>query len=159
MKFFGRVVCFIGAHPDDIELGAGALIAHISKQTEIYCITLSQNDKNPTLKNLISEQNESMDFLGVPNNHILQGSFETRRFPHARQEILEFLIDFNKKFHPEIIFTHTKSDVHQDHATVTGEVLEHSRLNGTWFRCHSQQLWILSAFSCRSIREGCRNKN
>ena len=123
MKFFGRVVCFIGAHPDDIELGAGALIAHIIKQTEIYCITLSQNDKNPTLKNLISEQNESMDFLGVPNNHLLQGTFETRRFPHARQEILEFLIDFNKKFHPEIIFTHTKSDVHQDHATVTGEVL------------------------------------
>ncbi len=123
MKFYGKVVCFIGAHPDDIELGAGALIAHISKQTEIYCITLSQNDKNPALKNLISEQNNSLDILGVPSNNLLQGKFETRRFPQARQEILEFLIDFNKKYHPEIIFTHTKSDIHQDHVTVTGEVL------------------------------------
>jgi LmbE family N-acetylglucosaminyl deacetylase len=123
MKFYGKVVCFIGAHPDDIELGAGALIAHINKQAEIYCITLSQNDKNPALEHLIAEQKESMDILGVPFEHLLQGAFETRRFPHARQEILEFLIDFNKKFHPDIIFTHTKSDIHQDHATVTGEVL------------------------------------
>ncbi len=123
MKFFGKVVCFIGAHPDDIELGAGALIAHISGQTDIYCITLSQNEKNPALKNLIAEQNASMEILGVPRKNLIQGAFETRRFPHARQEILEFLLEFNKKYHPEIIFTHTKSDIHQDHATVTSEAL------------------------------------
>ena len=26
-------------------------------------------------------------------------------------------------FHPEIVFVHTKSDIHQDHGTVTGEAL------------------------------------
>jgi hypothetical protein len=30
MSFYGRRVLFIGAHPDDIELGAGALIAQIA---------------------------------------------------------------------------------------------------------------------------------
>ena len=30
MHFFGKRVLFIGAHPDDIELGCGALILSIS---------------------------------------------------------------------------------------------------------------------------------
>ena len=47
MLFYGRKVCFIGAHPDDIELGCGALIAHIAGQTDVMCLTLSDNQKNP----------------------------------------------------------------------------------------------------------------
>jgi N-acetylglucosamine malate deacetylase 1 len=31
MFFFGRKVVFLGAHPDDIELGCGALIAQIAE--------------------------------------------------------------------------------------------------------------------------------
>jgi N-acetylglucosamine malate deacetylase 1 len=123
MGFFGERVCFIGAHPDDIELGAGALIAHISRQTQIYCITLSDNQKNPDLINLVSEHYQSMAVLGVPENNVTLGSFDTRRFPQARQEILEYLIAFNKNIKPDIVFTHTKADIHQDHNTVTEEAL------------------------------------
>lgn len=123
MTFFGKRVCFIGAHPDDIELGAGALIAHITAQTEILCVTLSDNQKNPTLTHVASEHRRSMAQLGMPDDHVIVGQFETRRFPHARQEILEYLIDLNKRFRPEIVFTHTRSDIHQDHATVTEEAL------------------------------------
>lgn len=123
MTFYGKRVCFIGAHPDDIELGAGALIAHITGQTEILCVTLSDNQKNPTLTQVASEHRRSMAQLGMPDDHVIVGQFETRRFPHARQEILEYLIDLNKRFRPEIVFTHTRSDIHQDHATVTEEAL------------------------------------
>jgi len=38
MTFFGETVCFIGAHPDDIELGCGALIADIVDQTNVVCV-------------------------------------------------------------------------------------------------------------------------
>ncbi len=123
MTFFGRRVCFIGAHPDDIELGAGALIAHIACQTEVRCIALSDNQKNPALANVVKEMYASLAVLGVPGQNVTAGAFETRRFPHQRQEILEYLIDFNEEFHPEIVFTHTKNDLHQDHATVTEECL------------------------------------
>jgi LmbE family N-acetylglucosaminyl deacetylase len=51
------------------------------------------------------------------------GKFETRRFPLSRQEILEHLIEFNKKHQPDVVFTHTKSDLHQDHGVVTEEVM------------------------------------
>ncbi len=123
MYFYGRRVCFIGAHPDDIELGCGALIAHIVNQTEILCVTLSDNQKNPELKNLVEEHYRSMAVLGVPEDRVILGQFETRRFPHARQEILEYLIQINRTFQPDLVFVHTKADIHQDHATVTEEAL------------------------------------
>jgi len=123
MTFYGRRVCFIGAHPDDIELGCGALIAHIVQQTEILCVTLSDNQKNPLLKNLVAEHRQSMAILGVPEQNVILGEFETRRFPHARQEILEYMIELNRTYRPEIVLVHTKADIHQDHATVTEEAL------------------------------------
>ena len=123
LSFYGRRVCFIGAHPDDIEIGSGALMAHIAGQTEVLCITLSDNQKNPALKNVVEEQLRSMAILGVKEKNIIIGQFETRRFPHFRQEILEYLIEFNHEYQPEIVFTHTRADIHQDHATVTEEVL------------------------------------
>jgi N-acetylglucosamine malate deacetylase 1 len=123
MTFFGETVCFIGAHPDDIELGCGALIAEIADQTNIHCITLSDNQKNPDLKNLVEEHDQSMAILGVkPENAILH-SFTTRRFQAARQEILEVMIDLKRKYHPEVVFVHTAQDIHQDHLTVTNEAL------------------------------------
>lgn len=123
MSFFGHKVCFIGAHPDDIEIGCGALISHISNQTEVHCVTLSDNQKNPLLSNVVDEHRRSMKVLGVPEDQVVVGQFETRRFPQFRQEILEYLIDLNHTYHPDIVFVHTKSDLHQDHATVTEEAL------------------------------------
>ena len=123
MTFFGRKVCFIGAHPDDIELGCGALIAHIAGKSELLCVTLSDNQKNPALKQVVDEHKRSMAVLGVPKENVIVGTFETRRFPHYRQEILEYLIDLNREHHPEIVFVHTRSDIHQDHSTVTDEAL------------------------------------
>jgi LmbE family N-acetylglucosaminyl deacetylase len=64
-----------------------------------------------------------MAVLGVPKENVIVGQFETRCFPDQRQEILEYLINLNHEFHPEIVFVHTKADIHQDHATVTGEAL------------------------------------
>ena len=122
-SFYARRVLFLGAHPDDIELGCGALIAHILPHTEVMCVTLSDNQKNPLLKNLPEEHYRSMRVLGVPEQNVVLGQFETRRFPEFRQEILEYMIQINRSFKPEIVFAHTKADIHQDHATVTDEAL------------------------------------
>ncbi len=123
MNFFGKRVLFLGAHPDDIELGCGALIHHIVKQTEILCVTLSDNQKNPDLKNVQSEQYEAMEVLGVSEKKMIFGPFTTRVFPDARQEILEYFLQLRRDFQPDLIFVHSKQDVHQDHLTMTDEAL------------------------------------
>jgi LmbE family N-acetylglucosaminyl deacetylase len=123
MTFYGKRVCFFGAHPDDIEIGCGALISHIASQTDLRVVTLSDNQKNPLLKNIVSEHYRSMKVLGVPEEKVIVGQFETRRFPQFRQEILSFILGIRKEFNPDMVFLHTKADLHQDHATVTEEGL------------------------------------
>ncbi len=123
LLFYGKRVLFIGAHPDDIEIGCGALIANIVNNTELLCVTLSDNQKNPALSRLVEEHYKSMAVLGVPESSVVLGPFETRRFPHARQEILEYMLSLNKSFRPDIVLVHTKADIHQDHGTITEEAL------------------------------------
>jgi N-acetylglucosamine malate deacetylase 1 len=123
MNFFGKRVLFLGAHPDDIELGCGALLHHLVRQTEVLCVTLSDNQKNPDLQNVKNEHLESMTVLGVPKEKILLGPFTTRVFPAARQEILEYFLSLRRDFKPDLIFVHSKQDVHQDHLTMTDEAL------------------------------------
>jgi N-acetylglucosamine malate deacetylase 1 len=123
MNFFGKKVLFLGAHPDDIEIGCGALIHHIVKQTDILCVTLSDNQKNPDLNNVKDEHIRSMKVLGVPEERIIFGPFTTRVFPDARQDILEYFLKLRRDFKPDLIFTHSRQDVHQDHLTMTDESL------------------------------------
>jgi LmbE family N-acetylglucosaminyl deacetylase len=123
MNFFGKRVLFLGAHPDDIELGCGALLNHIGNQTDVLCVTLSDNQKNPDLQNVKNEHFESMSLLGVRKEKIILGPFTTRVFADARQEILEYFLNLRRDFKPDLIFVHSKQDVHQDHNTMTDEAL------------------------------------
>ena len=119
--FSGKKIFFIGAHPDDIELGCGALISNIVDHSEVFCITLSDNQKNPLLKNLVDEHYQSMEILKVKKGNVHLGEFTTRRFIHDRQEILEYLISLKKKICPDAVFVHSESDLHQDHGVITSE--------------------------------------
>ncbi len=123
MNFYGKKILFIGAHPDDIELGAGALIHHLAPHCEITCVTLSDNQKNPLLKNVPNEHYQSMAVLGIPREKVILEKFETRRMPKDRQEILEYLLKLRKEIQPDLIFTHTEKDIHQDHNAITREAL------------------------------------
>jgi LmbE family N-acetylglucosaminyl deacetylase len=123
MNFFGKRILFLGAHPDDIELGCGALIHHIVKQTDVLCVTLSDNQKNPSLENVKNEHLDSMAILGVPMDMVVFGPFTTRIFPESRQEILEYFLKLRKDFNPDLIFVHSKHDIHQDHNVITDEAL------------------------------------
>lgn len=123
MNFSGKRVLFLGAHPDDIELGCGALLHQIVHHTEVLCVTLADNQSNPDLKYVRNEHLRSMAVLGVPKDNIVFGPFTTRVFPNARQDILEYFLKLRREFEPDLIFTHSKQDVHQDHNTMTDESL------------------------------------
>ena len=123
MNFYGKRVLLLGAHPDDIELGCGALLHQIVKETDVLCVTLSDNQKNVDLKNVKEEHYVSMAILGVPKEKIVFGPFTTRVFPDSRQEILEYFLKLRKDFQPDLIFVHSKQDIHQDHLTMTDEAL------------------------------------
>ncbi len=99
------------------------VIAQIASQTEVRCVTLSDNQKDPALKNLPDEHFTAMAALGVKPDRVSLLTYETRRFPFFRQEILEEMVKLQREFQPDIVFVHTSADVHQDHKTVTEEAL------------------------------------
>jgi len=105
---------FIGCHPDDVEYGCGGLISKLKYKIPIYVLTLSKNQKNPKNKNLVKENLESLQILGVKNKEIIFGDFITREFSYQRQEICDFLWDIKKKINPTCIFI-PPYDLHQDH--------------------------------------------
>lgn len=123
MYFYGKKVLFVGAHPDDIELGCGALLANIVGESDVLCVTLSDNQENPKLVDLVEEHYRSMGVLGVPEDGVVVEGFETRNFPRDRQEILEYLYQLNRSHRPDVVFVHSERDIHQDHAVVTQEAL------------------------------------
>ena len=123
MDFYGKHILFVGAHPDDIELGCGALLHQIAPHCEVLCVTLSDNQKNPNLKNVVQEHLASYAVLGVPRERVIIEQFETRKFPDKRQEVLEYLLKLRREFKPDMVFVHTRSDIHQDHNVVTEEAL------------------------------------
>jgi len=123
VNFSGRKLLFLGAHPDDIELGCGALLAHVVGQSEILCVTLSDNRENPQLQGLVDEHYRSMAILGVARPQVQIKDFSTRHFPRDRQKILEFLYELNRRERPDLVFAHSRADMHQDHNVVTEEAL------------------------------------
>ena len=107
MKFYGKRVLFLGAHPDDIELGCGALIHHVAKISQVTCVTLSDNQTNPDLKNVVQEQRRSMArsvFRQIASSMDLCDP----RFPQARQEILQFFLGLGSNWIP-MSFSSTRS--------------------------------------------------
>jgi LmbE family N-acetylglucosaminyl deacetylase len=123
LRFYGRKVLFVGAHPDDIEIGCGALLAQIAAHADVLCVTLSDNQDNPRHKNLVQEHRRSMAALGVPHSRVVIQHFQTRNFARDRQEILEYLYEVNREQGPDLVFVHSAADIHQDHGVATQETL------------------------------------
>jgi LmbE family N-acetylglucosaminyl deacetylase len=123
MNFFGKRILLVGAHPDDIELGCGAFLHQVQPHNDVLCLTLSDNQKNPNLSDIVSEHFASFAVLGVPESKIILEKFETRKFPEQRQDILEYLLKIRKDYSPDLVLVHTRSDIHQDHNVVTEESL------------------------------------
>ncbi len=64
-----------------------------------------------------------MRALGLKEDQFELGTFETRRFPDARQEILEKNDCLAQEISTKIVFVHTAQDLHQDHQIVTQEAM------------------------------------
>jgi LmbE family N-acetylglucosaminyl deacetylase len=105
---------FVGCHPDDVEYGCGGLISKLRNKVPIYVLTLSKNQKNPKNKNLIKENVQSLQILGIKNKDNILGDFTTREFSYQRQEICDFLWKIGKKINPSCVFI-PPYDLHQDH--------------------------------------------
>ena len=109
-------VLLLAPHLDDIELGAGGMVAKLSDEGS-YIVYMGFYTP-PELRN---EFHESARILGIDEAHLLD--FERRTFPDHRQEILQILYDYNESHNVDLVLIPATTDIHQDHQTVTNEAI------------------------------------
>jgi LmbE family N-acetylglucosaminyl deacetylase len=121
------VLC-LGAHSDDIEIGAGgALLQWIASgaQLDVYWCVLSATGARAEEASRSAEA-----FLyGASSVQLTLAEFRDGFFPYQGDEIKPFFESIKRRTDPDIILTHRSDDAHQDHREV-------NRLTWNTFRDH-----------------------
>jgi len=114
-------VIFVGAHPDDIELGAGGtLIKHLKRGDRVLYVVLSRGEGGGNPEKRLHEVLEVVNSLGVESYRLF--SFPDTRFHERFTEIKNAVEKLVEEFKPTRIYTHSLGDSHQDHKTTAEAV-------------------------------------
>lgn len=124
-------VLFIGAHPDDVELGCGGtIINHLNRKDEVFILILSggENGQNGKKVNRINESIKALHSVGgVKKSNIFCLNIPDTNFPKKRREIFKKIENLCKIKKIDRVYTHTNKEYHQDHIVVHEETLRAAR--------------------------------
>lgn len=110
-------VLFLGAHSDDIEIGCGGTIIeliHRYPNAQFTWVILGADgdraeEARSSAENLLMSAREK---------EVIVTGFRDGFFPYQGSEIKEFFEAMKKSFLPDLIFTHYRHDLHQDHRLI-----------------------------------------
>lgn len=108
-------VLAIGAHPDDVEIGAGATLAqHVSAGDQVTILTVSPGAVGGEPAQRRQEAEVSAQRLGA---RLVLGDLTDTAIPEgiATIELIESVV---RDVRPDIVYVHSRHDVHQDHRAV-----------------------------------------
>lgn len=112
-----RVLC-LGAHSDDIEIGCGAtltLLARRRRSPEFRWVVYSGSNARAREARLGARQFLGPGATGAAEVHEFRDGF----FPAQFAEIKEAFESLAGDFTPDLVFTHSRDDRHQDHRVVS----------------------------------------
>ena len=108
-----RILC-LGAHSDDIEIGCGGTILRLlesSDQIEFYWIVFCSNPERAR-----EAESSARAFLRrVKRKTIVVKSFRDGFLPYIGAPVKDAFEELKRAFNPDLIFTHFRHDLHQDH--------------------------------------------
>jgi LmbE family N-acetylglucosaminyl deacetylase len=121
------ILC-LGAHCDDIEIGCGGTVLQMlrnRKEVNLLWVVLSSEEGRAE-----EARDSASQFLrGARQKEIEVKDFPNSLFPYNGEKIKVYFESLKKKFQPDLIFTHYRHDLHQDHRVV-------SELTWNTFRNH-----------------------
>jgi len=110
-----RLLC-LGAHPDDIEIGCGGTLLRLLAQrpdTSVTWVVFSGDSVRAREAKASAEA-----FLGGATGEVLVRDFRESYFPNVASDIKDFFETLKRGAAPDIVFTHRREDLHQDHRTI-----------------------------------------
>jgi LmbE family N-acetylglucosaminyl deacetylase len=121
------ILC-LGAHSDDIEIGCGGTILrllHTYKNCDVTWVVFSA--KAVRKREALSSARRFLK--DTRRRTIITKGFKESFFPYRGEEIKGFFEQLKKRVAPNVIFTHYRYDLHQDHRVI-------SELTWNTFRNH-----------------------
>jgi len=110
-----RRVLAIGAHPDDVEIGVGGILAaHRAMGDIVTVLTLTHGAVGGDSTVREQESRAAAELLGAD---ILFGNLADTRLSHE-STLVSTIEEVVRSTRPDVVYTHGGSDLHQDHAAV-----------------------------------------
>ena len=106
----------IGAHSDDIEIGAGATLLRLVEsgvELEVCWAVLTADEDRET-----EARSSAAELLGPALTEIVVGRLRESYLPYVATEAKDFIHSLRDRIEPDLIFTHCQHDLHQDHRIV-----------------------------------------
>ena len=122
-----EIVLAIGAHPDDVEIGAGGtLLAHRTAGDTVAILTLSRGARGGDQAMRAREAQEAADVIGA---RLFLDDLEDTRIQEGDPTIgvIDAIIT---DLQPTVVYTHSVHDIHQDHRNVHRAVMVAARRVG-----------------------------
>jgi LmbE family N-acetylglucosaminyl deacetylase len=107
-----HILC-LGAHCDDIEIGCGGTILQMleNRDARVHWVVFSGNRCRQE-----EARNSAQRFLkNAKRKRIVTRNFPDGFFPYRGTEIKRYFEELKADISPDLIFTHYRHDLHQDH--------------------------------------------
>ena len=122
-----RILC-LGAHSDDIEIGCGGTVLRILEENpdaEVFWVVMGASGQRAD-----EATASAKSFLArARQKEVIVKEFRDGFFPYIGAEIKGFFEELKRRCAPDLILTHFRNDLHQDHRLV-------SELTWNTFRNH-----------------------
>jgi LmbE family N-acetylglucosaminyl deacetylase len=108
----------LGAHSDDIEIGCGGTILHLLsryRNLDVVWVVFSSGRE----REREARRSAALFLKRAQRQRVIVKSFRDGFFPYEGTRIKEFFEQLKKEVNPDLIFTHYRTDRHQDHRTIS----------------------------------------
>lgn len=121
-----KILC-LGAHSDDIEIGCGGTMLTLASrmEVEVYWVVFSAD----RIRQREAKESANLFLQQAKGKTVVVKNFKMSFFPFVGDQIKRYFEELKQKCSPDLILTHYRHDLHQDHQIIS---------NLTWnsFRNH-----------------------
>ncbi len=109
----GHILC-LGAHCDDIEIGCGGTVLKLLEaRSDVrvdWVVFTSDDERAPE-----ASAGAAAILAGAGESNVVLRDFRQRYLPFVGDQVKEFFDELGASIRPDLIFTHYREDLHQDH--------------------------------------------
>ena len=112
-----RTVLCLGAHCDDIEIGCGGTVLKLIQHypdLQFHWVIFSSDPQRARE----AQESAALFLAGAGSRQVIVKDFKNSFFPYVGEQIKNYFEELRRAVQPDLIFTHYRHDLHQDHRLI-----------------------------------------